>query len=222
MVVPETVLSPTRMMSPVPLALIVLAVEPPILVPIVISAFDPVDMVVAPPVKLIVPFPAKIIACPDVGEMEKLPPETTRDAVLPVPGPVMVSGLAPPPELMVNTLPDPRLVLMFAPLWKVTFGELIVTVPVEAEMVLVPVPNTIESPYPCALKLTVPVLPGLKLLVPLIVNVAPPLTPIVIVLVPPPRRKYDPVPDKVSGPKLWNVTGLPVVEDSTVPELATL
>lgn len=145
-VVPETVLSPTRMMSPVPLALIVLAVAPPMFVPIVMSALDPVDIVVAPPVKLIVPPPVKITACPDVGEIEKLPPETTSEAVLPVPGPVIVNGLAPPPELIVNVLPAPKLVERLVPLWKVTFGELMFTVPVAAVMVLVPVPKTMELP----------------------------------------------------------------------------
>ncbi len=68
-VVPETVLSPTRMMSPVPLALIVFAVEPPMLVPIVMSALEPVETVVAPPVKLIVPPPVNITACPEVGDI---------------------------------------------------------------------------------------------------------------------------------------------------------
>lgn len=68
MVVPLTVESPTRMMSPVPLALIVLAVDPPIFVPIVMSALLPVEMVVAPPVKLIVPPPVNTTACPEVGD----------------------------------------------------------------------------------------------------------------------------------------------------------
>lgn len=67
-VVPVMVESPVRIMSPVPFAETVLAVAPPILVPIVISALLPVESVVAPPVKLMVPPPVKIRACPDVGE----------------------------------------------------------------------------------------------------------------------------------------------------------
>lgn len=105
---------------------------------------------------------------------------------MPVPGPVIVSGFEPPPEFIVTTLPAPKLVDTIAPLWNVTFGELTVTVPVAAEIVLVPEPNTIASPYPCALKLTVPALPGLKVLLPLSVRVAPPVTPTVIVFGPPP------------------------------------
>ena len=115
-----------------------------------------------------------------------MPPDTIRAAVLPVPGPVIVRGFAPPPELIVNTLPAPKLVDTLVLLSKVTFGELIVTVPVAAVTVLVPVPNIMASPYPWALKLSVPALPGLKVLVPFTVSFAPPVTPTVIVFGPPP------------------------------------
>lgn len=107
---------------------------------------------------------------------------------MPVPGPVIVSGLEPPPELMVNTRPAPRLVETVAPLLNETLGELINTLPVAAEIVLVPEPKTTASAVPCALKLTVPALPGLKVLLPLTVKVAPPVTPIVKVFGPPPVR----------------------------------
>lgn len=72
------------------------------------------------------------------------------------------------------------------------------------------------------MKLTVPALPGLKVLVPLTVSVAPPVTLIVSVFGPPPVRLYAPVPDSVSGPVLVSVTGVPVVADVTTPELAML